>query len=75
LAKASDLLNKSGAGALPTGHASNPLNTGASAKDSAKAAKDAESVTSHKPDLGHNLHKGTDKSKGGGGQISSRPKV
>lgn len=71
MAKASDLLNKTGAASLPLQESpsvpthSSPLEAG---------SKD-ESVAAQRPDYGHNLHKGTDKSKGNAGQSGGRPKV
>lgn len=73
MAKASDLLNKTGAASLPMQESpaaatpANPMDPSAKGKD--------ESVAAQRPDLGHNLHKGTDKSKGNSGQSSGRPKV
>lgn len=72
MAKASDLLNKTGAASLPM-QESPAAPTHASGVD-AGMAKD-ESAGAHRPDLGHNLHKGTDKSKGNAGQSGGRPKV
>lgn len=73
MAKASDLLNKTGAASLPMQESPAAANP-ASPMD-AGSAKGNESVAAQRPDLGHNLHKGTDKSKGNTGQSSGRPKV
>lgn len=70
--KPSDILNKSGTGGLGS---SKPANTVHISNAPKKDVKEGESIAAHKPDKGHNLHKGTDKSKGGAGGSSARPKV
>lgn len=72
MAKPSDILNKSGTGGFGTPKPSNTINISTTPK---KDLKENDSIASRKPDQGHNLHKGTDKSKGGAGGSSARPKV
>lgn len=72
MAKASDLLNKTGAASLPLQESPSAA-TPASPLDAAPVKED--SVAAQRPDYGHNLHKGTDKSKGNAGQSGGRPKV
>lgn len=72
MAKPSDILNKSGTGGLGAPKPSNTVSISATPK---KDVKGNESIAARKPDHGHNLHKGTDKSKGGAGGSSARPKV
>jgi len=73
MAKASDILNKTGSGGKgPLGPSLDTIPIGQSAKKSAKP--EHESVAAHKPDLGSSLHK-PGKAQGGGGGSSARPKV
>lgn len=78
MAKGSDLRNKLGMGGasnLPK-PADNTFHISDAVKDALAFEKEQkESIAAHKPDTGHNLHKGSDKSKGGGGQAGGRPKV
>lgn len=74
MAKASDLLNKTGAASLPM-QESPAAATPANPMDASPAKGKDDSVAAQRPDLGHNLHKGTDKSKGNTGGSSGRPKV
>lgn len=71
--KPSDLLNRTG-GAGPSGP-QQPANFTNPAQAGDKPVEDRPSIASQRPDLGHNLHKGTEKGKGGAGQSSARPKV
>lgn len=79
MAKGSDLRNKLGTGGTsnlpkPT---DNTFHISDLVKDAIAMEKldKAENVAANRPDTGHNLHKGADKTKGGGGGGSSRPKV
>lgn len=74
MAKPSDILNKTGgSGGASFGGPKNTIKINPPEKGGLKAEK-GESIAAHKPDLGHNLHKGG-KAQGGGGQSSARPKV
>ncbi len=73
MAKGSDLRNKLGGGSMPQ-TPSKSVNIEALAKKDEKKSE-GESVAAYKPDTGHNLHKGSDKSKGGAGGAGGRPKV
>ena len=79
MAKGSDLRNKLGTGGMSnlpkkpdtTFHISDAV------KDALALEKleKAENVAANRPDIGHNLHKGSDRTKGGGGGGAGRPKV
>ncbi len=72
MTKPNDLFNRMGTGSsTQAAKKSIDLN----AKEPSKDLKDSASIASKRPDIGHNLHKGADRSKGGGGGASSRPKV
>lgn len=73
MAKASDILNKSGSGGLgPVGPQKTTLDLNAPQKKDTKSK--GESVAGHKPDAGPVLH-GPGKAQGGGGGSAARPKV
>ena len=78
MAKGSDLRGKLGTGGtsnLPK-KADNTFHISDLVKDAIALEKQQkQSVAAQNPDTGHNLHKGTDKSKGGGGSAGGRPKV
>jgi hypothetical protein len=72
MAKASDILNKSGTGGFSPMTPPKPtIAIGESAKKDAKG--ETESAAAKRPDLGHNIKGG--RAQGGGGQSSARPKV
>ncbi len=71
MAKGSDLHSRMGMGGTPVPKPKNVVDVEAGAKKEEKK----ESVASQKFDVGHNLHKGSDKSKGGAGGAGGRPKV
>lgn len=71
MAKASDILNKSGTGGLtPLGPVKQTIDLSAPAK---KDGGEGESAAAKRPDQGHNMKGG--RAQGGGGQSSARPKV
>ena len=81
MAKGSDLRNKlggmGGVGGAPLTPSKTVVNIDPDAgKETGKERKlDGESIAAQRPDTGHNLHKGSDKSKGGAGGAGGRPKV
>ena len=79
MAKGSDLRNKLGTGGssnLPK-KADNTFHISDAVKDALALEKleKSESIAANRPDAGHSLHKGSDKTKGGGGGGAGRPKV
>lgn len=70
MAKASDLLNKSGGGGFQPMPPKNTIPLGEAKKE---AKPEHESAAAKRPDLGHNMKTG--RAQGGGGQSSARPKV
>lgn len=77
MAKGSDLRNKLGGAGGIGGTPKNVVHIDPNAgKDSGKDKKvDGASIAAQRPDTGHHLHKGSDKSKGGAGGAGGRPKV
>ncbi|CAG0951140.1 hypothetical protein PHYC_00209 [Phycisphaerales bacterium] len=72
MAKASDILNKSGSSGLsPLGAPKDVLDLNATPR---KDLSKGESIATHKPDSGPTLH-GPGKAQGGGGGSAARPKV
>ncbi len=72
MAKASDILNKSGAGGPMPGSSGSQIPLTPGAKKATKS--EGESAAAQKPDRGHTSHH-SGKAQGGGGGSSARPKV